>query len=567
MPNWKKVIVSGSDAHLKEVSSSGGISLGDDVFLNLGDSSDLQLYHDGSNSYIKDNGTGTIFYRSGTQTFQNAAGSKTMAVFNAANSVDLNYNNNTKFQTTNTGVSVTGNVVASGNVSGSSTSTGSFGAYGTNFIPVGDNALDLGSSGNEWKDLYVDGTAYLDAINLPHEGKIDFAGGDGIIEANGNNNQIYLSRIASGGNVGIYQTNPQSRLDINGDLNVNTHITASGNISGSSTSTGSFGRLEAQTISASRVDVDAGTLAIGGTSINKTVADNIQNTSGTNTGDITLAGGSKDFIQLTNQVVTVNQVDLTDDVTGVLPSANLDSDTAHLTTTQTFSGIKTFSAPITASLGVSGSASSTGSFGKVSIGSTGLAQSGSELFEVKGNLGTLFTITDEMSGSIFSANTIAGIPVIEAFSDQTVRLGPLANQVEVGLGGHITSSANISSSATLIGANISSSGDIVADGDVVAYNSSDMRLKNNLKVIEGALDKIDGIAGYEFDWNDNSPGWARERGHDVGVVAQEIEKIHPEIVEERKNGYLGVDYKRLVPLLIQSIKELKQEVEELKKKV
>ena len=144
---------------------------------------------------------------------------------------------------------------------------------------------------------------------------------------------------------------------------------------------------------------------------------------------------------------------------------------------------------------------------------------------------------------------------------------PLANLVEVGLGGHITSSSNICSSATLIGANISSSGDIVADGDVVAYNSSDMRLKNNLKVIEGALDKIDGIAGYEFDWNDNSPGWARERGHDVGVVAQEIEKIHPEIVEERKNGYLGVDYKRLVPLLIQSIKELKQEVEELKKKV
>ena len=112
MPNWKKVIVSGSDAHLKEVTSSGGISLGDDVFLNIGDADDLQLYHDGSNSYIKDNGTGTIFYRSGTQTFQNAAGSKTMAIFNAANSVDLNYNNYTKFQTTNTGVSVTGNVLS-----------------------------------------------------------------------------------------------------------------------------------------------------------------------------------------------------------------------------------------------------------------------------------------------------------------------------------------------------------------------------------------------------------------------------------------------------------------------
>ena len=116
------------------------------------------------------------------------------------------------------------------------------------------------------------------------------------------------------------------------------------------------------------------------------------------------------------------------------------------------------------------------------------------------------------------------------------------------------------------GSSVSSSGDILADGDVVAYNSSDMRLKNNLQVIEGALDKIDGINGYEFDWNDKSPGWARQRGHDVGVVAQEIEKIHPEIVEERKNGYLGVDYKRLVPLLIQGIKELKQEIDEIKQK-
>ncbi len=59
----------------------------------------------------------------------------------------------------------------------------------------------------------------------------------------------------------------------------------------------------------------------------------------------------------------------------------------------------------------------------------------------------------------------------------------------------------------------------------------------------------------------------KERGHDIGVVAQEIQKVHPEIVIERTNGYLGVDYKRIIPLLIESIKELKQEVEDLKKKV
>ena len=130
-------------------------------------------------------------------------------------------------------------------------------------------------------------------------------------------------------------------------------------------------------------------------------------------------------------------------------------------------------------------------------------------------------------------------------------------------------SGKISGSTTshLTMGQISSSGDIVADGDVVAYNSSDERLKDNIEVIQGSLDKIGEIRGVEFDWNDKSPAWAQERGHDVGVIAQEVQKIIPEIVIERKNGYLGVDYKRIVPLLIESIKELKKEVEILKKKV
>jgi len=87
---------------------TGGVTLNDDVKLKLGTGGDLEIYHDGNNSYINDAGTGNILYRSGTQTFQNAAGSKTMAVFNAANSVDLNYNNNTKFQTSNHGVAISG---------------------------------------------------------------------------------------------------------------------------------------------------------------------------------------------------------------------------------------------------------------------------------------------------------------------------------------------------------------------------------------------------------------------------------------------------------------------------
>ena len=53
-------------------------------------------------------------------------------------------------------------------------------------------------------------------------------------------------------------------------------------------------------------------------------------------------------------------------------------------------------------------------------------------------------------------------------------------------------------------------------------------------------------------------------GHDVGVIAQEIEEVLPEVVQTRDNGYKAVKYEKIVPLLIEAIKELKQEIEELK---
>ena len=103
---------------------------------------------------------------------------------------------------------------------------------------------------------------------------------------------------------------------------------------------------------------------------------------------------------------------------------------------------------------------------------------------------------------------------------------------------------------------------IQCTGDVVAFASSDERLKNNLSPISNSLEKVGQLKGYEFDWNDKQQV---HTGHDVGVIAQEVEKVVPEIVETREHdGYKAVKYEKLVPLLINAINDLKAEIEELK---
>jgi hypothetical protein len=113
-------------------------------------------------------------------------------------------------------------------------------------------------------------------------------------------------------------------------------------------------------------------------------------------------------------------------------------------------------------------------------------------------------------------------------------------------------------------------GDFLADGDVIAYSStiSDSRLKDNVTGIEGALDKVLKLKGVEYDWNMGS----REGQHDLGFIAQEVEKVLPEIVREKEMGlldgrtYKTVDYEKVVAVLVEAIKELKAEVDELKTK-
>ena len=349
------------------------------------------------------------------------------------------------------------------------------------------------------------------------------------------------------------------KVIVSGSDAILNDITLSGDISGVSASF--------NYVSASRIEVDASTITIGGTEIDKTVADNIQNTSGTNTGDVTLSG-TPDYITISNQVITRNQIDLANDVTGTLPVGNGGTGVTSMTNLKNALDDETwtFANKLTADAGID--------IDNINIDGTTIALSSGDLtLDAEGDIvldanGTDIILKDDGTAfGRFKRDSSDFVIKSETNNKDIVFRGQDGGSTITALTLDMSEGGNALFVGNISGSSVSSSGDILADGDVVAYNSSDMRLKNNLQVIEGALDKIDGINGYEFDWNDKSPGWARQRGHDVGVVAQEVQKIHPEIVEERKNGYLGVDYKRLVPLLIQSVKELKQEVEELKKKV
>jgi len=107
-------------------------------------------------------------------------------------------------------------------------------------------------------------------------------------------------------------------------------------------------------------------------------------------------------------------------------------------------------------------------------------------------------------------------------------------------------------------------GEIYTTSNITAYYSSDITLKDNIRPIESALFKIQQIRGVEFDWNKKSTKLQQEKGHDVGLIAQEIEKVLPEVVEIRKDGIKAVAYDKVVPLLVEAIKEQQKQIEELK---
>jgi hypothetical protein len=125
---------------------------------------------------------------------------------------------------------------------------------------------------------------------------------------------------------------------------------------------------------------------------------------------------------------------------------------------------------------------------------------------------------------------------------------------------------NAEANMTFDGSTLAVTGAITATGDITAFFTSDRNLKQNIVNIENSLDKVSKLNGVYYNWTKEA---LEKNTHlvdqkEVGVIAQDVEAVLPELVATREDGSKAVRYERLCAVLIESIKELKKEIDTLK---
>jgi hypothetical protein len=156
----------------------------------------------------------------------------------------------------------------------------------------------------------------------------------------------------------------------------------------------------------------------------------------------------------------------------------------------------------------------------------------------KGNTGTKGTTGTGTKGQKGETGTNAGITSFTNGADNRVITA--------------TSSTGLNAEANLTfdGTNLSCA------GDVIAFATSDIRFKDNIKPIKNALEKVLKLNGVTWDWNDKTNPTIKSNVPNIGLIAQEVQQVLPEVVSERENGYLSLNYEKMMGLIVEAIKEL-----------
>ena len=313
-----------------------------------------------------------------------------------------------------------------------------------------------------------------------------------------------------------------------------------------------------------------------------------------NSTDVTLAG-SYDYLTLSGQEITLGQVDASTDISNLTTSNVSEGSNKYATTANVKTALNANLGTLTigdsndeitipGNLTVTGT-TTTNNVETVST-SNGVIFEGNvadenELTLLAGTVSADRTVTlPDATGTVALTSDIPtnnneltnGAGYISSFDITTQTdskyLRSNANDTASGIItiSNSTASTTKTTGALVVTGGVGISGDLNVGGDVVAYASSDERLKDNIELISNPIEKVQSLKGVTWNWNDDASETQKSTPN-VGVIAQDVEKVLPQLVHDRDNGFKGVDYAKLTGLLIEAIKDQQKQIDELKSKL
>ena len=530
----------------------------DSVKATFGDSADLEIYHDGSSSYIKDTGTGGLFIN-GSQIVLASPTGEVMINAVPDNAVSLYYDNSVKLATFGTGIVVTDEILTANNNTDDTNKEGHFLA----------RQYDSGTE--------TEGFQILQYFSNSSENRVDLGGASSQYNA-ATSIKFYTAANTTTrtGTERLSITN--SGIDVTGNVSLSGDIQKTGQIT-----------LDASTDIA--LDTDSGIILFkdGGTNKGRitTSGDIISIVNSTQNGDIKFDGlnGSSSITALRLDMSEGGRATFNEDVEAqglYVGSRNASYDFYNNGTTY-LNGAVTVDDNITVTGTVDGV--DVASIGSTVAGLSTVATSGA--YSDLSGLPTIPTSNNQLTnGAGFttytsnqSLNTTDSPTFSTVYVSNWFRATGQSGLYFQSYGGgwymiDSTWIRNYGSKPLYMNAQIA------CTSNITAYYS-DERLKDKQGKIENALDKVSQIETFYFKENE----LAKELGHSndkkqVGVSAQSVKKVLPEIVDlapfdmdTKEDGeivsmsgedYMTIDYAKLTPLLIEAIKELKAEIKELK---
>jgi len=523
----------GTTAQMVWDASADALTFGDNVKATFGAGSDLQIYHTGLYSFISDQGTGGLYIdTNGSEiALRSNTGSENMLLCQQDGAVTAYHNGIAKLATTATGIDVTGNITVSGTVDGRDVATD-----GTKLDTIATNA-DVTPS---W--VPASDPSYLTAHpTIAAASSVDNTGAaviqDVTLDTNGHVTGL-VSKTLSYTDVGAAassHTHTSSQItDFQEAVEdrIGAAITAGSNITVSYNDT-----TGATTIAAT--DTNTTYSAGSGIDLTGTTFSHSDTSS-----QASVSNSGRTYIQ---SITLDTYGHITSISSGTETVVNTDTNTTSLAI-ENGSGASQFTVTDTVGLEFAASGATSVAFDSTNKRVTFSSTDTNTTYAAGSGL--------TLSSTTFSVNADQRSVITQIGQDTNDYISVGTTNIDFVLDGNVD-------------ARIENDGDFHADGNVIAYSTtiSDPRLKENIKPVTNGLEKVMQLNGYTFDYKADGVSSA-------GVMSPEVAKVLPSAIKKSKlklkmgddneTEYDIVQYDQLTALLIEAIKDLKAEIEELK---